>query len=109
MDGAIHIASDGRIFAVLALMKPETVSEGNWAHQSAEIVGMQAPDLGGKFQIDLLSKPDMTVPHWLPTLERPTGYNRVDVPSLMYTDGVAGEGCHDILSNGVYWMDMPPQ
>ena len=106
MDGALHIAPDGRVFIVLALMKPESVSEGNWAHQNAEIVGLRAPDIGGKFRVDLLSKPDMTVPHWLPTLERPTGHNRVDVPSVMYTDGVAGEGCHDILSNGVYWTEM---
>ena len=109
MDGAIHIAPDGRIFIVLALMKPETVSEENWAHKSAEIVGLQAPDIGGKFSVDLLSKPDMTVPHWLPNLERPTGHNRIDVPSVMYTTGVAGEGCNDILSNTVYWMDMQPQ
>jgi hypothetical protein len=109
MDGAIHIAPDGRIFIVLALMKPETVSEGNWGHKSAEIVGMQASDIRGKFSVGLLSKPDMTVPHWLPNLERPTGHNRVDVPGVMYTAGVTGEGCHDILSNAVYWMGMQPQ
>ena len=108
MDGAIHIAPDGRIFIVLALMKPETVSEGNWGHKSAEIVGMQASDIRGKFSVGLLSKPDMTVPHWLPNLERPTGHNRVDVPGVMYTAGVTGEGCHDILSNAVYWMEMQP-
>ena len=51
----------------------------------------------------------MTVPHWLPNLERPTGHNRVDVPGVMYTAGVTGEGCHDILSNAVYWMGMQPQ
>ena len=109
MDGAIHIAPDGQIFIVLALMKPETVSEGNWGHKSAEIVGMQASDIRGKFSVGLLSKPDMTVPHWLPNLERPTGHNRVDVPGVMYTAGVTGEGCHDILSNAVYWMGMQPQ
>ena len=109
MDGAIHIAPDGRIFIVLALMKPETVSEGNWGHKSAEIVGMQASDIRGKFSVGLLSKPDMTVPHWLPNLERPTGHNRVDVPGVMYTAGVTGEGCDDILSNAVYWMGMQPQ
>ena len=109
MDGAIHIAPDGQIFIVLALMKPETVSEGNWGHKSAEIVGMQASDIRGKFSVGLLSKPDMTVPHWLPNLERPTGHNRVDVPGVMYTAGVTGEGCDDILSNAVYWMGMQPQ
>ena len=109
MDGAIHIAPDGRIFIVLALMKPEIVSEGNWGHKSAEIVGMQASDIRGKFSVELLSNPDMTVPHWLPNLERPTGHNRVDVPGMMYTAGVTGEGCHDILSNAVYWMEMQPQ
>ena len=109
MDGVIHIAPDGQIFIVLALMKPETVSEGNWGHKSAEIVGMQASDIRGKFSVGLLSKPDMTVPHWLPNLERPTGHNRVDVPGVMYTAGVTGEGCDDILSNAVYWMGMQPQ
>ena len=109
MDGAIHIAPDGRIFIVLALMKPEIVSEGNWGHKSAEIVGMQASDIRGKFSVELLSNPDMTVPHWLPNLERPTGHNRVDVPGVMYTAGVTGEGCDDILSNAVYWMGMQPQ
>ena len=108
MDGALHVAPDGRIFIAMALMKPETVSEGNWAHKSAEIVGLQAPDIDSKFSVELLSKPDMTVPHWLPSLERPTGHNRVDIPSVMYTDGVAGEGCHDILSNAVYWTEMQP-
>ena len=109
MDGAIHIAPDGRIFIVLAIMKPETVSEENWGHKSAEIIGLQARNIGDKFSVDLLSKPDMTVPHWLPTLERPTGHNLVDVPGVMFTDGVTGEGCHDILSNAVYWMEMQPQ
>lgn len=109
MDGAIHINPDGRIFIVMALMKPETVSEENWGHKSAEIVGLQAPHINGKFSVELLSKTDMTVPHWLPTLERPTGHNHVDCPSVMYTMGVAGVGCHDILSNGVYWTEMQPQ
>ena len=109
MDGAIHIGPDGRIFIVLALMKPETVSEGNWGHESSEIVGLQAPDIGGKFSVDLFSKPDLTVPHWLPSLERPTGHNHVGVPGLIYTVGVTGEGCHDILSNDVYWAEMQPR
>ena len=109
MVGALHIASDGQIFTVLALMKPETVDEGNWGHKSAEIVGLRAPDICGNFSVDLLSKPDITIPHWLPTLERPTGHNHVDVPSMMYTVGVTGEGCHDILSNGVYWTEMQPR
>ena len=57
MDGAIHIAPDGRIFIVLALMKPEIVSEGNWGHKSAEIVGMQASDIRGKFSVDYSPNP----------------------------------------------------
>ncbi len=104
--GALHIAPDGRIFIVLTLMNPETVSEKNWAHKSSEIVGLQAPDIGSKFSVDLLSKPDVTIPNWLPNLERHTGHNRVDVPGVIYTAGIAGEGCHDILSNGVYWREM---
>ena len=104
----LHIAPDGRIFGVLSLMNLESLGEDNWGHKSSEVIGLQAPDIGGKFTVELLSKPDMTVPHWFPNLERPTGHNRVDVPGVIYTAGVAGEGCHDILSNGVYWREMQP-
>ena len=105
----LHIAPDGRIFIVLSLMNLETLSENNWGHKSSEIIGLQASDIGGKFSVELLSKPDMRVPHWFPNLERPTGHNYVGVPGVIYTAGIAGEGCHDILSNGVYWTEMQPR
>ena len=105
----LHIAPDGRIFGVLSLMNLETLGEDNWGHKSSEIIGLQAPDIGGKFSVELLSKPDETVPHWFPNLERPTGHNHVDIPGVIYTAGVAGAGCDDILSNGVYWTEMQPQ
>ena len=104
----LHIAPDGRIFAALSLMNLEALSEDNWGHKSSEIIGLQAPNIGGKFTVELLSKPDMTVPHWFPNLERPTGHNHVGLPGVIYTAGIAGEGCHDILSNGVYWTEMQP-
>ena len=107
--GALHIAPDGRIFVVMSLMNLESLSDNNWGHKSSEIIGLQAPNIGGKFSVELLSKPDMTVPHWIPNLERPTGHNRVGVPSVIYTAGVAGAGCDDILSNGVYWTEMQPR
>ena len=106
--GTLRIAPDGRIFIVMSLMNLETLSENNWGHKSSEIIGLQAPDIGGKFSVELLSKSDETVPHWFPNLERPTGHNRIDVPGVIYTAGVAGEGCDDILSNGVYWTEMQP-
>ena len=105
---ALHIGTDGRIFIVLSLLNLETLGEDNWGHKSSEVVGLQAPDIGGKFGVELLSKPDTTVPNWFPNLERPTGHNRIDVPGVIYTAGIAGEGCHDILSNQVYWTEMQP-
>ena len=108
-SSALHIAPDGRIFGVLSLLKLDTLSENNWGHKSSEIIGLQAPDIEGKFSVELLSKPDETVPHWFPNLERPTGHNLIDVPGVIYTAGIAGEGCDDILSNGVYWTEMRSQ
>jgi hypothetical protein len=107
--GALHIAPDGRIFVVMSLMNLESLSDNNWGHKSSEIIGFQAPNIDGKFSVELLSKPDMTVPHWIPNIERSTGHNRVDVPGVIYTAGVAGAGCDDILSNSVYWTEMQPQ
>lgn len=108
-SSALHIAPDGRIFGVLSLLNLDTLSENNWGHKSSEIIGLQAPDIDGKFSVELLSKPDESVPHWFPNLERPTGHNHVDHPGVIYTAGVAGEGCDDILSNGVYWTQMRSQ
>jgi len=103
MPGAIHIASDGRIFVVLTLMKPEAKEE-TWGHPSSEVIWFEAPDIDGTFTAQLISEPDMNVPHWLPNLERPTGHNRVDVPSLIYTAGTPGKGNLEILGNEVYWV-----
>ena len=103
MPGAIHIGSDGRIFIVLTLMKPEAEDE-TWGHPSSEVILFGAPDIGGTFTVKLISEPDITVPHWLPNLERPTGRNRVDEPSLIYTAGMRGKNNLDILSNEVCWV-----
>jgi len=103
MPGAIHIGSDGRIFIVLTLMKPEAEDE-TWGHPSSEVILFGALDIGGTFTVKLISEPDITVPHWLPNLERPTGRNRVDEPSLIYTAGMRGKNNLGILSNEVCWV-----
>jgi len=104
MPGGITINREGRIFIVLTMMNPRgTEDEKTWGHPSSEIIALEAPDIEGEFSIRIVSKPDTTVPHWLPSLERPTGHNKVDVPGLLYTGGTRGENNRQVLSNEVYW------
>jgi hypothetical protein len=91
--------------AVVQIVKCEAVdAEGMWAHPGTEIVRLNSRDEGKTFNITMVSKPDPEVPNWLPNIERPTGFNRVDEPSLIYTSGQAGKGNSDILSNDVVWV-----
>ena len=43
-------------------------------------------------------------PHRLANIERPTGWNRVDRPRLIYTAGGRGSRNTDLLANRVYWI-----
>ena len=105
MPGGITIGSDGRIFVALTLMEPKTTEDDTtWGRLSSEVIGFEAPDIGGTFTVQLISEPDTAVPHWLPSLERPTGHNNVDVPGLTYTAGTPGKDNRQILSNEVYWV-----
>ncbi|MFH1267346.1 MAG: BNR-4 repeat-containing protein [Planctomycetota bacterium] len=103
MAGGLTIASDGRMFVALQALKAPPGAD-TWGHASNEIVRLESPGAGRPFEARIVSSPNPDRAHWLPNIERPTGHNRVDAPSLIYTAGPPGEGCSDILSNGVYWV-----
>jgi len=105
MPGGLCISRDGKIHAVVQIVKYNANdAEGMWGHPSTEIVRLTSRDNGQTFRVVMVSQPNPDVPNWLPNIERPTGFNRVDNPSLIYTGGQAGKGCNDILSNDVVWV-----
>ena len=106
MPGGLCISSDGTIHALVQIVKCDANdAEGMWAHPSTEIVRLTSRDNGQTFRITMVSQPNPDVSNWLPNIERPTGFNRVDKPSFIYTGGQVGEGCSDILSNDVVWVE----
>jgi len=55
----------------------------------------------------LLDAPDPAALRWLPSLERPTGFNEIpERPGIIYTDGGAGFTCDDVLANKVLWRTL---
>lgn len=89
------------IAATLQKAKP---GEETWGHASNEVVRFTSADGGKTFSFAYVSKPDASISHWLPNIERPTGHNTVpDHPGILYTAGPAGNKNTDLLSNGVYW------
>ncbi len=65
---------------------------GDWADPTNEIVLFTSRDLGETFNTYRISPEEPTVPNWLPSLERHTGHNKVEVPQLLYTHGDKGIG-----------------
>jgi len=63
-------------------------------------------DMGKRFDLFEVSKPDASAANWLPNLERPTRAVPIGVPGLIYTHGVRGKTNKDILSNEIFWCDL---
>ncbi len=90
---------------VVSTVQQHNYGEDFWAHPSMEIVQFTSHDDGRTFTGKLLTEPDPAEPHWLPNLEKPTGFNEVTAhPGVIYTAGSSGSGLGDMLSNKVWWQ-----
>lgn len=105
VPGGITINDDGRIF-VTATMCSDTNYTDLWGGPPSEVVWMESSDGGETFSSLLISDVDPDSANWLPSIERPTGFNEIDVPTVMYTAGDKGSGTGDILANGVVWVSV---
>ncbi len=105
MPGGITINEDGRIF-VTATMCSDTNYDDLWGGPASEVVWMESNDGGTTFSSVVVSNVDPNSANWLPSIERPTGFNEIGVPTLIYTAGEKGSGVGDILSNGVVWVSV---
>lgn len=108
MPGGLTFSENGRLYITLALIRPESLTDSHiWGHPSCEIAVFESEDNGKSLEFRAITDPDSTKPRWLPSLERPTGHNRVlGPPGLIYTDGGRGENNREILANDVYWAPL---
>jgi len=105
--GSIVFGRDGTMYVVVTTVNSNVKDEtALWGHPSAEVVLLVSKDQGHTFSVFQISPPDSSVPNWLPNLERPTGHQPVDMPSLIYTHGHRGKTNKQIMSNEVVWCDL---
>ena len=108
LPGALTYGGRGELIVVAGLANPpRDVKNAWWGHASTEIACFRSRDGGERFSFSLLSAVDAHEPHWLPNIERPTGFHRVpEAPGVIYTAGAAGGGLKDILTNQVWWRTV---
>jgi len=107
MPGGLAFAGDGRAHVVLTLQAYASVKAAGqgWGRAAQEVARLESTDRA-HWSVAMCSRVDAKRPNWLPNIERPTGCNAVERPSLIYTSGTPGKTNKDILSNGVYWLSM---
>lgn len=98
----IHISEDGRLSLLLNIVN-DPIETSPFGSNSLELVWAESSDGGQTFTSQIISPNDPDVPSWLPSLERPTGFNTVDDPAVLYTYGEKGGGLSDDLDNSVYY------
>lgn len=104
--GGLTVGAAGRITLVTPVMNYTDHFEA-WGDPTTELVRMDSTDGGRTFSSRLLDAPDPLNPRWMPSLERPTGWNTVpDAPGLIYTEGSRGAGLGDVLTNKVWWRPL---
>ncbi len=89
---------------VVATVMDSKFGEESWGHPSTDLVRFDSTDDGRSFRAQRVAAPEAARPRWMPSLEKPTGFNEVPPhPGLIYTAGSAGSGLGDVLSNQVWW------
>ena len=107
MPGGLTVTESGRVCAALTVCPwppPEPGKDQTWGGAADEIAWIESDGAGRHARARVVSNVDEQRANWLPNVERPTGFNRVTHPGLVYTSGPPGDGCSDILANRVYWV-----
>ena len=95
-SGSITFTSAGDMRAALTYLRLDIEDPITfWGHPSHGVAWLADGEL------KCAEKRVEDVPSWLPSIERPTGHNRVDRPAWIHTVGVRGDGLSDVLTNRV--------
>jgi len=104
MAGGLATTQEGVLVGVATVQKPAS-GEKAWGHASNEVVRFESRDEGKTFQFEVLSAVSKETSHWLPSIERATGHNRVTGrPGIIYTAGGPGSKNTELLRNGVQFV-----
>ena len=104
MHGGAAFGATGvlEIVGVVMRMAPDSTA---WGEPSTEVVRFVSADDGQSFHSEIVGVVDPTTPHWMPNIERRTGFNEIGpAPSVIYTGGEAGGALTDQLTNQVWWV-----
>ncbi|MCL4692729.1 MAG: BNR-4 repeat-containing protein [Candidatus Hydrogenedentes bacterium] len=106
--GNVTRTEDGRILvALIAVAPPHGPDKKLWGHGSCEIAVFDCDAEGNVVNSRIVTSPDASAARWLPSIERPTGHNRVPTaPGLIFTEGPPGGANTELLSNKVYWVNL---
>lgn len=101
---SLSISDDGVLYAATTVCR----EGGGWADPTNEIVLFTSRNLGETFSAYKISPDDPNTSSWLPSLERATGHNKVDLPCLIYTHGEKGEGCSPDIDTEIRFVSLKP-
>jgi len=103
---SIVFGQDGTLYVAVTTVQSDIDNQtATWGHPSAEVALLVSKDSGRTFKVFGISRPDASIPNWLPNLERPTRSQPITIPSLIYTHGHKGKSNKEIMSNEVVWCD----
>jgi hypothetical protein len=105
--GGLTITPDGRMTMVLT-MANDSAQGSFWGTSTSEVVWVESEDAGETFTSRVISDIDPNTPNWLPSIERPTGFNGLTTadPAVIYTSGERGSSNTQIVSNEViFWAE----
>ena len=106
LQGGVAFTTAGQP-AIICTAMNHGFGEEHWGHPSTRLVRFSSADRGLSFIATPIAPADSGTPHWLPNLEKPTGFNETPArPSFIYTEGDAGAGLKDVLRNRVWWMPI---
>jgi hypothetical protein len=101
VGGMLTMDSRGRLYLAVsaAIEGPEPRRP---AHPTCDIFLLRSDDGGANWDCRQVSRTDDQAPRWLPNLSLPGPHHAVEQPVLLYTHGVAGEGCSPTDPTDVY-------
>jgi hypothetical protein len=104
--GNVTVDARDRILVVVDATRT-TPGEQRWGHPSMECFLLVSTDGGSTFTCTQLSTSTPDLPNWLPNITRTGPNHDLRSPLVLYTLGVAGEGCQPSDRTNVYavWVE----
>ncbi|MCO6044279.1 BNR repeat-containing protein [Aeoliella sp. ICT_H6.2] len=101
MPGGMVFGEEGQMYLVLTAAD-DVKQSSLWGTRTSEVIWAQSNDGGRTFTSRMVSNRDAATPHWLPNIEKPTGFNQQPgFPSILYLSGERGSNNNAKLQNRV--------